>query len=429
MATIELSLSTNYVRDWHAGEALRELVQNTVDSHTLGYRMEMYQSPGAKSTIHFRNHGVTLRRSHLLIGETTKADRDDQVGQFGEGLKLALLVLARENVPVTIRTGSERWVPRIQYSKTFKRDVLAIQITGGQPYINEVDIQVHGFGPKVFEAMRDICRHIRVPDYKIGNSVLTDPAEKGKIYCKGVLIKTESDAIYGYDLRNLRLNRDRGLVDAASLREEVGKALHDFKPNLDEFLPKLAKVSSINLELAGLTEASYLQDDLLGLDEWLGERVLVATTADEHKASCTPLETVKVPEVIASIFWKQHDKSRQKVQALLQDKDELALLRDFSESQAELVDELNRLKAILGYEHIELKIAYLEGYVAGKCFESAAKPFVAIQASNFGWSREDAFATLIHELAHLTEGAEDGSVKHLRTIERLAGKAVAKLLT
>ena len=89
MKKYELSLSRNYVSSWGIEEAIRELLQNAKDSNGEDV-IDIDKSSG---TITITNKNTSIPSSTLLLGNTSKGDDLDKIGQFGEGYKLALLVL------------------------------------------------------------------------------------------------------------------------------------------------------------------------------------------------------------------------------------------------------------------------------------------------------------------------------------------------
>ena len=89
---MEYPISSNYVSAWTVQDATRELLQNAMDSGE--WRVEADGSLVNKGT---------LRPEHFLLGCSEKTS-SDAIGQFGEGLKLALLVLARNGYTVSINT-------------------------------------------------------------------------------------------------------------------------------------------------------------------------------------------------------------------------------------------------------------------------------------------------------------------------------------
>ena len=91
---VEYPLSPKYIPSWSVMMALRELIANALDSKNSpsftwkdGYAFIEDEGPG-------------IPKPFWIIGEGNHGE----IGQFGEGLKLAMLVLARENRNVTVDT-------------------------------------------------------------------------------------------------------------------------------------------------------------------------------------------------------------------------------------------------------------------------------------------------------------------------------------
>ena len=83
------SLTSTYVPDWSAPEAIREILQNFLDSPAA------FEYDFSGGSLEFVNKRITLHQSTILIGSSSKRDEIDSVGGKGEGYKLACLVLLR----------------------------------------------------------------------------------------------------------------------------------------------------------------------------------------------------------------------------------------------------------------------------------------------------------------------------------------------
>ena len=97
----ELPIAINYVHNWTVEDAIREILQNAIDSSTDGHKLSITYSNGM---LGITNMGINLDISSLVLGSTSKTDHTKYIGTYGEGYKLALVVLLRNNLGVTIHT-------------------------------------------------------------------------------------------------------------------------------------------------------------------------------------------------------------------------------------------------------------------------------------------------------------------------------------
>ena len=116
MTRHKMSLDIGYVSDWGVQEALRELFQNAIDNGIWEYRIY-------NSSIEIRSKNTALTTASLLLGHSCKSD--GAIGKFGEGYKLACLVLTRLSKQVIIDTANEVWRPKLINSRTYKTQLLA----------------------------------------------------------------------------------------------------------------------------------------------------------------------------------------------------------------------------------------------------------------------------------------------------------------
>ena len=82
---------------------------------------------GISGTIRFTNKQSRLKVNTLLLGCTSKEDDTLTVGQFGEGYKIASLVLNRLGKAFTIYNNMENeiWIARFKNSKKWHGKILA----------------------------------------------------------------------------------------------------------------------------------------------------------------------------------------------------------------------------------------------------------------------------------------------------------------
>jgi len=222
MPKIELTLTSSYLPDWRLQQAIREIVQNARDSDLDGNKMDFVHK-GDKLIV--SNEGVVLDHSVFLLGKTGKAERSDTAGKFGEGLKLAMLVCAREGIPMTIRNGSEVWHPKIETSERFAGEsVLVIHIEKGRVQKDRFQVEI-GFPEEVWEENKWKYLFCERPSRKEfvntpTGKLLMGEKYKGCIFVKGIFV-CKGDLDYGYDFNQAELDRDRRVMSSWDIQRHA----------------------------------------------------------------------------------------------------------------------------------------------------------------------------------------------------------------
>lgn len=214
----ELPIAKGYVRHWGFGEAARELIQNAIDSESP-FEHEL----GAGRLV-VRSRKSVLSPKSLLLGTTSKANDDEKIGSFGEGYKIALLVLLRCGYRVIVRNGDRIWTPEFVYSHAFGDEVLAVLDDAASEFHEGLSFEVDGLTPDDEQAVRDSCLQMQPP---LLDAIETDrgrilPTRGGKLYVGGLFVcKTSMN--YGYDMKpqHVKLERDRQTVDEWNLAFET----------------------------------------------------------------------------------------------------------------------------------------------------------------------------------------------------------------
>ena len=124
MKNYEITISPNYVSNWGIKEAIRELLQNAIDAETNGYNKSIKYDG---NTLTITSQGVDLQAKDLILGCSSKEDQDGMIGKYGEGFKLALVVLLRKGMNIEIQNGNKIWIPSFKISEIFGTQVLNIE--------------------------------------------------------------------------------------------------------------------------------------------------------------------------------------------------------------------------------------------------------------------------------------------------------------
>jgi len=264
MSTVELTLSRNYVPSWGVVEAVRELFQNALDQEAVHpENVASWEYDAASESLRIRNKTSQLDWASLLLGATTKQEETKAIGQFGEGYKIAALVLLREGKGLTIYNYGARevWKARFIKSRRFKTDILAFEIEKKAIWsrvpTDDLSVEVTGITEKEYkEAIIPSNLHLQtyIPEAEapIGE-ILSASKYKGKVFVGGLFVCDFPQYTYGYNFKpgQLKLDRDRKLASDFDLKWLASKMWSSD--------PTLA-ARAVELASDGFADVAYLAD-------------------------------------------------------------------------------------------------------------------------------------------------------------------------
>lgn len=210
MLTIyNLNLTKDYCDHWTVNNAVRELIANTLDEEGTITTTNDYK-------IVFTNDRE-LPIEALLMGYTAKKS-ESAIGQYGEGLKIAMLVLTREKLLTTLYSGNLEYKFYFAYPEGFGVKTLHVEVIEREENVVGTEITIHNMEETV-----------------ISENYITDPVgilpnRKG-LYCQGMLVDDKfyiknHTIMYGVNLdKPIKLNRDRSSYNALDDIVEVLEVL------------------------------------------------------------------------------------------------------------------------------------------------------------------------------------------------------------
>ena len=236
--TIHLPISTNYVGHWGFWEAVREILQNAID--TDNYSVNKLQSSGI---IKINSHAGAMDLSTLMLGESSKRDDSSKIGKYGEGYKLALLVLSRLGHEVLIKNGADCWRVGIDKHPQLNTDCLTIEVIkntyADESNDDEVSFVISGLNREHFEIIDDNFLGCSMSGFDViaenDGSYCFDYGnyeETKKVFVGGLFVcDLPSDKNYRFSYNFapdvLELDRDRKSVDSFYLQYEATRILSE----------------------------------------------------------------------------------------------------------------------------------------------------------------------------------------------------------
>ena len=150
--------TVNYRKHWGEWEAIREIMQNSLDE-TDQLPELIIDKKNNRTIIQDTGHGITLNQL-ILLGKTGK-DGEDSRGKFGEGIKIALIVLTRMGYKV--RLYSRQGFEAETFAKPFGEDyifALKYREVDLSHFTSGTKILIEGFIPSADWSKR-LIREIR----------------------------------------------------------------------------------------------------------------------------------------------------------------------------------------------------------------------------------------------------------------------------
>lgn len=305
MARFELSISPNYVRHWGVYEAIREIFQNAIDQEVGNSdNIMVYSICSATNTFRISSRDSKLETSSLLFGVTSKDDQDSTIGQFGEGYKLAALVLSRMGYKLTIYNyqSKEVWKPKIIKSRRYNSELLVVDVKKHiftSPPDADLTFEIEGLTIEDIDNIKSKILFMQEKYKSISTveaEVLLNIRHKGAIFVSGLYVcTTDEDIKFGYNIlpKYIELDRDRSLVDSFKLLWLTSKIWSNFEDK--DYVAKLI------LDKAPDVKHVYYHTS----SETLGDSLMNSFQAT-HGLNSIPVSIDK--QYRADIFKAQHPK-------------------------------------------------------------------------------------------------------------------------
>lgn len=419
-------IAPTYAARWDGTYALREIIQNLLDvatEHGATYRIEHARGV---ATLSDTGPGLALR--HLVFGVSEKGQ--DSIGQFGEGLKLGLLVAAREGRKCEIRTGTYKVSPIVARDADMDTDVLALRIRDDMPVIQgtvvtyactgeELEAAKAGFAAFCLGKIEHLTPQISLPG--------------GWVYANGAVIWS-GESLFSYHLQDKTLtNRDRDAAGMDRLLSALAEVWRDtdsaiaigayLKAGLSDALPELEDKIPARMP----QHYAIWQDAAVATIGAPMEKIAVSDGSTEKDAVCEHLHytvvqgSYRIRNTLARLGarWASDIAHGTKTGTEIRPRDltldEYANLRSAVRTVSRRCGDVGRIKLVAGLQ--------VSGCRAHGCY-NAAEDRITLDRSILA-SLPLTIKTLVHEQVHrLAQGANDRTEEY----QTAAVDLVVKLL-
>lgn len=420
----DLNLSERYVPDWGAWEIGREIISNAIDADPDGWDLE---SHGENMLRVYTNTAPTISQIKV-IGCGTKKKGGDTIGQFGEGFKLAALAAVRGGGSITVLTPE--FIAKFFLESAIEggeERILHMRVTA--PKGNLAGCEVYVEFPGISAATQG--RFLGSLKDQAGAMAKRDE-NKVHLFVHGVFVQAlDEKSIWDWNLKNVNINRDRSIVDRVWVNREVA---HWIDKNMtDELAEKILTADSGCFELRALDQwpevigrpaKAYL---VCALKRLHGAEIVVATTnTTANKLAAAKGKTVLVlAQGVASVIKprNENDEGVMDSEQMLQTGKALQhvpVRGEWAVAMLEIkrvIDLLEIPAEVMVFEHFqdaELGLAVIRPDHLGCTLWLNERLFIA-------GHRRERMSTVIHELCHIRDKANDGTLEFEKTLDHVAG--------
>ena len=424
----ELTLTASYCKEWGLREGFREIVANAKDAETEMRAPCSVEYKAGKVIV--QNVGVSMAREVLLFGQSSKMDRKDTIGRFGEGLKLGMLAIVRAGHTMKIKTGGETWTPSIAKSAKFDAEVLTIDIKQNDTSDNSVRVEIGGVDEDIWCELVPMFLFMNPMDPKsivpcqYRGELLLDPEMAGRIYVKGVFVLQDEKYRFGYNLFDATVDRDRKMVNTYDLEWMTRSIWHNAlksRPDLVTKYEEAIESGTQDVQIGYESAASDLPQAALDAmvesfkTKFGKDAMPVLTFGDSQNVEHIGKRGIVVQKAMYNVLCRTFGTTERAIEAMKQSPVKRYSWCDLTD--AERVS-LSTSCAMVALTIVDCSIASLEvvdfhsADIAGRfddgkiliARKSVADPYECLM-------------TIVHEAAHL--GGADGTIGHDQLRERI----------
>jgi hypothetical protein len=424
MPEIVYPMTLDYVNHWGPWEVVREVATNALDvdpNFSLGLNGD--------GALVVKSQGGDLAIRHLLFGVSEKTS-ESAIGEFGEGLKLALLVLTRMGLQAHIYSGGRHiWneLCELEGERVFKLVWKDNPNATGQTVVG-----IPSWPHEIFEE-----RFVRPGDPRIvhadqfGRYALEE--ESPSLYVKGVWVQGAKSYgahyAFGYNLVDVKMNRDRGVIDAWKSNQEIGKIWASVTDQelLERFWQAVKDrsgekdCSMHGLQIAGRGSLKRAFQAVFGKNTVIATDAAMKREAEHRGAQV--LDRYAVGSGLADLASDLVGTDAQHVYEMEGGDRVYVPDKSLSERALRILNVLRRLSRRVGADG-KVQAYILPDRVDGECYNGN----IRVSVNKLG-SAKEAISVWLHEVAHAEYDTADTTDEHVEAVTKLAADVIVGYAT
>jgi len=420
MKYISMNLARTYIPEWGLEEVVREVGANYIDAG----KHKIQATPNMLVFLSETDPGIDQL---LVMGVSTSREKNEAIGNFGEGNKAAALVATRrKNTSMIIDSPRGRITFMFKKPAHFDTAVLHACIDPTKKSdIFKTTITALGVHDSYKKMFLD-------SETRLLTRIEKEAAqEHTRIYCKGVYITTlkEMKSKYHWNLNQLKLNRDRSIPDMYSVESNLRYWLED---NMTKELATEMLENPGTVEAKVIGQCSWLKDstkDILAaaFNDKYGNTAVIQSNKSytNQRARSKGFNPVRIPDILENAFRTLG----------IETADEKVTMSDtFKEvfdNNPEYIAEMEKLMDIL---EVPAEIRVFEdrgdgtlGHAVYSIDKRMTEVWINKRLMRPG-TRQKRIMTACHELGHIEGMAGDETAEFEYSLSSIAGKLATKLL-
>jgi len=260
----DLNIGGNYLSNWNASLALREIIANALDEQG---KRDIKVNMTDDGIIVIKDFGSGLKPEHFICQEFDKSNRDDKIGKFGVGLKDAIGVLWSKNITVEIKSRGYEFTFKMKEKNdcgSFKTLHACIREIEAGGFIG-TEFRIHNCSRPDYEEARQ--QFTKFQELKIlstsnkGEIIDKDISETASIYVHGMKISEDKKLRFSYNITRPSnkikkgINRERQYVSRSVYQSDIVEII--VKVNSTDVLDILVEQLERTFDNKNLAELSW----------------------------------------------------------------------------------------------------------------------------------------------------------------------------